>query len=149
MSCLERQTTLENRFSKILDPRGRYELIIDLGRQLKKASRSEIAFPENLVHGCQSEVYLKSRLENGKVFFEIYSEALISSGLAALLLMIYQGETPETILTCPPTCLEQMGIHASLSPGRSNGLANIHLRMKQESLRHLSQCSAILNGPFA
>jgi cysteine desulfuration protein SufE len=137
MFCLERQAALEEKFAKIPDSKGRYDFIIELGRELKKASRQEIASPDNLVYGCQSEVYLTSRIEDGKIFFEIYSEALISAGLAALLLSIYQGETPETLLTCPPDCLERMGIHASLSPGRSNGLASMHLKMKQEALRHL------------
>jgi len=139
MSCLDRQNALEIQFLKIPDPKGRYDLIIELGRELKKVARHDIAAPENLVPGCQSEVYLKSRLENGKVFFEIYSEALISTGLAALLFTIYQGESPDVILTCPPDCLERIGIHASLSPGRSNGLASMHLKMKQEALSHLSK----------
>jgi len=137
MSCLERQKALEIQFAKIPDPKGRYDLIIELGRELKKAARNEIAVPENMVQGCQSEVYLKSRFEDGKIFFEIYSEALISTGLAALLFSIYQGESPDILLTCPPDCLERIGIQASLSPGRSNGLASIHLKMKQEALRYL------------
>lgn len=137
MNCLEKQARLEERFAGVPEAKARYELIIELGRELKKVSKQEIASPENLVSGCQSEVYLTSRLENGKIFFEIYSEALISAGLAALLLFIYQGESPETLLTCPPTCLERIGIHASLSPGRSNGLASMHLKMKQEALKYL------------
>jgi cysteine desulfuration protein SufE len=141
MSCLERQASLEKQFAKLLDPKSKYDFIIELGRNLKKASKSEIAKSEYLVQGCQSEVYLKSRIENGKIFFEIYSEALISSGLAALLLEIYQGESPEVLLTCPPTCLERMGIQASLTPGRSNGLASMHLKMKQEALQHLAKAN--------
>jgi cysteine desulfuration protein SufE len=136
MNCQMKQAQLEEKFAKILEPKERYELIIEMGRELKKTSKQEIASPENLVSGCQSEVYLTSRLIDGKIFFDIYSEALISAGLAALLLFIYQGESPETLLTCPPTCLERMGIHASLSPGRSNGLSSMHLKMKQEALKH-------------
>ena len=136
MNCQMKQDQLEEKFAKILSPQERYELIIEMGRALNKVSKQEIAALENLVHGCQSEVYLTSYLVDGKIFFEIYSEALISAGLAALLLFIYQGESPETLLTCPPTCLERLGIHASLSPGRSNGLFSMHLKMKQEALKH-------------
>ena len=119
-------------------PKERYDLIIAMGRQLVTPSRHDLAVAENLVHGCQSEVFLASRLEDGKIFFDVYSEALISAGLAALLLAIYQGESPEILLICPPSCLERIGIHATLSPGRSNGLSSMHHKMKQEALQKLS-----------
>ena len=69
--------------------------------------------------------------------FEAEADALISAGLAALLTQVYSGETPETILKCPPTYLDEIGISASLTPNRANGLYSIHLRMKQEALKLL------------
>ena len=132
--CLQRQAELLERFSSLPDERSRYELIMQMGRDLAKSSRKELVQPTNLVNGCQSEVFLCTTLIEKKIFFECYSEALISSGLVALLFFIYQGENPDTILTCPPTCFEQMGIHTSLTPGRANGLASIYLRMKQDTL---------------
>jgi len=136
-SCLQRQSELLERFSFLPDERSRYELIIQMGRDLTKHCRKELALLQNLVAGCQSEVFLCTTLVEEKIFFECYSEALISSGLVALLFFIYQGENPDIILTCPPTCFEQMGIHASLTPGRANGLASIYLRMKQDTLHLL------------
>src|SRR5262249_17718512 len=93
--------------------------------------------PENIVPGCQSIVYLRSWSEGGRILFEVESEALISAGLAAILLQVYKGETAERILKCHPYFLEELGIRSSLTPSRANGLYSIHLRMKQEALKWL------------
>jgi cysteine desulfuration protein SufE len=137
ISCLAKQSALAARFAPLADAQKRYELLIEMGRALNQKAKREIALPQHLVHGCQSEVYVRANLMDGKVFFDTFCEALISSGLLALLLAIFEGESPETILTCPPSCLENLGIQASLSPGRSNGLASIYLKMKQEALQLL------------
>jgi len=115
----------------------RYHLLMEMGQRLPPFPES-CKTPDRIVQGCQSTLYLHAFLSEGKLFFEAYSDALISAGLAALLIAVYSGETPETILTCPPTFLSELGIAASLSPNRSNGLAELHLRMKQEALQALS-----------
>ena len=109
-------------------------MIIAMGRELPHLSSSE-KLPENIVKGCQSTVYLSSNLVEGQVLFGAESDALISSGLAAILIKVYSGEPPETVLKCPPDYLEELGISASLTPGRANGLYSIHLRMKQDALK--------------
>lgn len=134
-TCLQKQQQLKTLFSGCLDDESKYQKIIELGRKGKPLD-SLFKIPENLVKGCQSTVYLRSYLKEGKVFFETESDALISAGLAALLAMVYSEETPETILQCPPTFLEEIGIAGALTPHRANGLYSIHLRMKQEALAY-------------
>lgn len=136
-SCLDKQTSLERRFHQLIDVQEKYALLIEMGRILHKKSNPLIALPKNLVRGCQSEVFLTGRSIDGEIFFDFYSEALISTGLVALLLDIYQGELGEVILKCPPLCLERLGLYTSLTPTRINGLANIYLKMQQEALRLL------------
>jgi cysteine desulfuration protein SufE len=119
-----------------LDQEARHALLIDLGRKLP-AFPLHLKTPENLVRGCQSALYLHARLEGNQLFFSATSDALISQGLAALLLLAYSGLSPETILTHPPTFLTSLNLSASLSPSRSNGLSSIHLKMRQEALRSL------------
>jgi len=90
---------------------------------------------ENLVQGCQSRVYLTATLSADQcVFFRVHSDALISSGLAALLLFIYQGETAPFILHCPPLFIRDLGLMQSLSPGRSNGLISMYTKMKKVTI---------------
>jgi cysteine desulfuration protein SufE len=114
----------------------RYHLLMDMGRELPPFP-DLLKTPDRIVRGCQSTLYLNTTTQNGKIFFEVHSDALISAGLAALLIAAYSGESAETILKCPPDFIAELGITASLSLNRSNGLAHIHLRMKQEALKSL------------
>lgn len=136
-SCLEKQKKLKEHFSSCSNDESRYTKIIDLGKKLP-ALNPEFKIPDNLVHGCQSTMYLRSYLDGQKnVNFEAESDALISAGLAALLLNVYNGEKPEVILKCPPTYIEDLGLSSNLTPNRANGLYSIHLKMKQDALRLL------------
>ncbi len=133
-SCLEKQNRVKKLFAKCSSLDEKYQKIIDLGRQQQPLD-PQYKIPENLVRGCQSTMHLHSYLDVDKVIFHAESDALISSGLAAILVQVYSGETPETILKCPPDYLEELGIRASLTPNRANGLYSLHLRMKQEALK--------------
>lgn len=135
-SCLAKQNALKKLFGTCATEDAKYAKIIDLGKELKPLS-NEKKVPENLVPGCQSKMFLHSSFDGINVLFEGESDALISAGLAAILLKVYNGEAPETILKCPPTYLEELGISASLTPSRANGLYSIHLRMKQDALKWL------------
>lgn len=112
----------------------KYQELMEMGRSLPPFPHT-LKTSDRLVSGCQSTLYLSTRFENGKCFFEADGDALISKGLAALLIFVYSGETPETILKCPPHFIGEIGIGASLSPNRSNGLAQIHLKMQQDALK--------------
>ncbi len=114
----------------------RYHQLIEMGRGLPPFPE-HLKIPDKIVSGCQSTLYLHASLIDDKLFFEAWADALISAGLAALLIAAYSGETAETILKSPPDFLGELDIFTSLSPNRSNGLAQIHLRMKQEALKSL------------
>lgn len=114
----------------------RYLSIIDLGRKLAPYP-NRLKTPNLQVPGCQSILYLSCTFSESKLFFQAHSDALISAGLAALLIFVYSGETPANILKTHPLFLKEFGILGSLSPSRSNGLAQIHLRMKKDALIHL------------
>jgi len=135
-SCQAKQQQVKLLFEGCSTPEKKYEKIIELGRQLDPYP-IEFKTSDHIVKGCQSMMYLRAQLINGKIHFQAYSEALISAGLVALLLLVYSEEPPETILACPPRFLEELGIYSSLSPGRSNGLASLFQRMKKEALDFL------------
>ncbi len=140
-SCLEKQEQVKELFSDCTDNDSQYARIIELGRQLPPLP-DEAKVDGNLVRGCQSKMYLVSRIEDGLVRFEADSDSLISSGLAMIMRRAYDGESPETILKCEPAFLQELGIDASLTMNRANGLASLHLRMKQDALKLLMQADA-------
>lgn len=137
-SCLEKQRLLKEQFDACASEEAKYQKIIELGRQQPPLSDVE-KIPTNLVKGCQSQMYLCSQLSGNQVIFRAESDALISAGLAALLIQVYSGESPEAILKCPPAYLDELGISASLTPNRANGLYSIHLRMKQDALKWIME----------
>jgi len=135
---LEKKTAeLKEIFSSCPTSEAKYQKIIELGRTLPPLD-NRFKTPENQVVGCQSVMYLHAFLQEGRIFFQADSEALISRGLAALLVRAYSGEPPLTVLQNPPHFLSEAGIPQILSPGRSGGLFSLLARMKQEALRLMS-----------
>jgi len=135
-SFAEKVVEIKNLFSFFSKDEEKYSSLIAMGKKMPPFSES-LKTPDRIVHGCQSTLYLQAECKEGKIFFSAASDALISAGLAALLIMAYSGETPETVLKNPPLFLQEIGILTSLSPNRSNGLHHIYLRMKQEALNFL------------
>jgi len=135
-SCFNKQALVEKLFDDCSNSEAKYQKLIHLGRQLPPLNLS-CKGEELIVKGCQSIVYLHSFMKKNLIYFEVESEALISSGLAYLLVTVYNGELPETILKCPPLFIDKLGFSTSLTLGRSEGLANIYLRMKQEALNKI------------
>lgn len=141
--AIEKTSTLDTKISSLKEifltsdlPEDKYHLLMDLGKKLPPLD-SKYKTEETLVRGCQSILYLHAELRNGLLFFSAATDALISAGLAALLIKAYNGESIETILTKPPHFLQTLGIHSSLSPNRSNGILHIYLKMKQLAITHI------------
>jgi cysteine desulfuration protein SufE len=77
---------------------------------------------ENIVRGCQSTVWLQRDCEDGKVLLQADSDSLIVKGLAALLMKVYSGQTPEAVLQADLSFFEGTGLSKHLSSQRANGL---------------------------
>lgn len=130
----EKEQKLLDIFQKLDSKEAIYQHIIDMGRQQRPLPDS-LKTNDRLVAGCQSRMYLVARYEDGRLFFDTESDALISAGLAMLLTCVYNGERPEVVLQQAPSYIDKIGIRESLTPGRANGLASLFLKMKQEALR--------------
>ena len=120
-SLAETQQELVEGFELFDDWTDRYAYIIDLGRKLPpfpEAWQTE----ENRLHGCQSQVWLKSAREGDRLRFHAISDSAIVSGLIAILLKLYDNRTPREILDTPPDFVAGIGLDKHLSMTRSNGL---------------------------
>ncbi len=118
----ERQRLIVEEFQGLASWEERYERLIQLGGALPAlpAEQRTEAFK---VRGCQSQVWLHARLEEGRMRLAADSDALIVKGLVALLLRTYDDRTPAEILATPPDFVTALGMREHLSPTRSNGLA--------------------------
>lgn len=117
----ERQAELVDEFSMFDDWMARYEYVIDLGKQLP-AFPDEWKTKENKIEGCQSQVWLYMREENGVLRIDGCSDAAIVSGLIAIILRVYADQRPDDILAAKPDFIADIGFTDHLSPTRSNGL---------------------------
>lgn len=115
------QAELVDEFEIFDDWMSRYEYVIDLGKQLPEFP-SEWKTEENKIQGCQSQVWINTKLEDGKMIINGTSDAAIVSGLVAIVLRVYSGQTPNDILSAKPDFIKDIGFTDHLSPTRSNGL---------------------------
>ena len=125
----DRISSLIADFKRFSDWEERYKHLIDLGKKMPSMAEAH-KVSENLVKGCQSQVWLHAELKDGKIYFEADSDASIVKGIIALLVGVYSGSTPDEILTTKPTFLEDIGLREHLSMSRANGLNSM---MKQIS----------------
>ena len=120
------------------DPKRKYEFILWLGKNLKVPDNS-ILIPENKVQGCVSEVFVKASFQEGKLYWEGYSDALITKGLLAFLINGMNYLTPKEVVSINNKFIEDTGLKASLTPSRSNGFLNILLKMQSQANYFLSE----------
>ncbi len=129
MTIQEKQDRIIREFQALSDWQERYKHIIKMGQKLPPLD-DKFKVEENLVRGCQSQVWLTTDTEDDKVIFKADSDAAITKGLVALMVNFYSGEDPDTILTSQPEFIKKIGMQEHLSPTRSNGLASMIKQMK-------------------
>lgn len=116
-------------FNLLEDWPERYKYIIKLGSRMEPLPEEDHT-EDNLVKGCQSQVWLTADFQEGKVIFKADSDAAITKGLVALMVRFYSGHEPDTIINTRPGFIDKIGMAQHLSPTRANGLASMVKQMK-------------------
>jgi cysteine desulfuration protein SufE len=112
--------------------------IMELGQKLpdiNPADKTEI----NEVKGCQSKVWLTAKLENDTVYFLADSNTAITKGLVSLLVRIFNGQSPDSILTTDLYFMHKIGMERFIGTQRSNGFAAMIKQMKLYALAFKTQ----------
>jgi cysteine desulfuration protein SufE len=138
MTIREKQDRIIRQFELLGDWTERYKYIIKMGQKLDPIDEKN-KIDENLVRGCQSQVWLITELQDDKIIFKADSDAAITKGLVALMVNFYSGETPDTILQTNPEFIQKIGMQEHLSPTRSNGLASMVKQMKIYAMAYKSK----------
>ena len=141
MTIKEIQEEIIDEFSMFDDWMDRYEYIIELGKSLPIIA-NQYKLDENLIKGCQSKVWLFSELENDTIKYTADSDAILTKGIAALLLRVYSGQKPHDILTAETTFIDEIGLKEHLSPTRANGLVSM---VKQIKMYAIAQQTKLAN----
>ena len=100
----------------------RYKYIIDLGKELPSMPAA-LHTKDRLVSGCQSQVWIDTRMENGCLQLAVDSDAFIVKGLLGLVLAAYNNKAPADVLAFDiDAYFEQLDLLRHLSSTRGNGL---------------------------
>lgn len=139
-SINEAQDEIIEEFEAFEDWLERYQLIIEYANELKKNPMpAEDKIDRNKIDGCQSTVWFTCRLENGQLWLNGDSDALLVKGIVALLLSVLSGHTPKEILDADLYFIDRIGLREHLSPTRSNGVAAMLKQIKLYALAYQSK----------
>lgn len=131
------QEEIVETFSLLEDWTDRYQYLIDLGRQMPPLPE-DCKTEQYRLKGCQSQVWIKTSVEDGRLHILAASDSSIVAGLIALLLKVYGDRHPADILSTPPDFIHRIGLDEHLSPTRSNGLAAMVQQIRQMAVAALS-----------
>ena len=138
MTINEIQDEIIEEFTFLDDWLDRYELLVDYGKQLPQLPE-ELRTKQNLIEGCQSQVWFVASMTDGKVVYRADSEATLVRGIVALLLRVLNNQTPKDIVDADLYFIREIGLQEHLSPTRSNGLNAMLRQMKLYALALLNK----------
>lgn len=108
----------------------RYRYLIDLGRKLPPMPEADHT-EANKVRGCMSQVWMTSKLENGRLQLQGDSDAHLVKGLIALLFKLTDGRTPtEVISTDIGAIFTRLGLDQHITMNRRNGFYSMVERIR-------------------
>jgi cysteine desulfuration protein SufE len=135
MTINEVQDNIIDEFSFFDDWMDKYNLLIDLGKDLPVID-PRYKVKDFLIEGCQSKVWLHPDFDGKIITFTADSDAIITRGIVALLIKVLSGRTPQEIIAADLYFIEKIGLRQNLSPTRSNGLLSMVRQMKLYSMAY-------------
>jgi len=111
---------------ELLDADDRYRLLIDLGRELEPMPEA-LKTDATLVRGCSAAVWVYPvARDDGRLHFLADSNAAITKGIVALILLAVQDRTPAEILALDiESELARFDLSNQLSSNRTQGIPNM------------------------
>jgi cysteine desulfuration protein SufE len=121
---------------ELLDADDRYRLLIELGRALEPMPDA-LKTDATLVRGCSAAVWLYPVARaDGRLHFLADSNAAITKGIVALILLAVQDRTPAEILAGDIDAeLARFDLKNQLSSNRTQGIPNMIALVRETAAR--------------
>jgi|TARA_B110000091_G_scaffold35046_2_gene37292 cysteine desulfuration protein SufE len=129
MTIQEIQLEIIDEFDMFDDWMQKYDYLIELSKDLP-AIKEDLKVDDNLIKGCQSKVWLHASKNGDKVSFTADSDAIITKGIVALLVRVFDDQKAKDILENELHFIDAIGLKEHLSMTRSNGLVSMIKQMK-------------------
>ncbi|KPF73390.1 MAG: SufE family protein [Blastomonas fulva] len=122
---------------EFLDADDRYRLIIDLGRTLD-AMPEALKTDATLVRGCSASVWVyPTRTDDGSLHFLADSNAAITKGIIALVLLSVQDRAPAEVAAADiEGALAPFDLKNQLSSNRTQGIPNMIALIRETAGRY-------------
>lgn len=119
-----------------LESDDRYRLLIDLGRELEPMPEA-LKTDATLVRGCSASVWVyPTPRDDGTLHFLADSNAAITKGIIALVLLAVQDRTPQAILAADIDGeLAPFDLRNQLSSNRTQGIPNMIALIRETAAR--------------
>lgn len=129
MTIEETEQEIVDEFSVYDDWMDKYAHLIEIGSWMEKMDEAHKT-DENLIKGCQSRVWFHAEMKDGLLYFTADSDAIITKGIAGLLIRVFSGRKPADIAKDDFKFIDWIGLTQHLSPTRSNGLLSMVKQIK-------------------
>jgi cysteine desulfuration protein SufE len=122
---------------EFLDADDRYRLLIDLGRGLEDMPDA-LKTDTTLVRGCSAAVWVyPTVLDDGRLHFLADSNAAITKGIIALVLLTVQDKAPGDIRAADiEGALAPFDLKNQLSSNRTQGIPNMIALIRETAARY-------------
>jgi cysteine desulfuration protein SufE len=122
---------------EFLEPDDRYRLLIDLGRELEPMPEA-LKTDATLVRGCSAAVWVYPTVrDDGRLHFLADSNAAITKGIIALVLLTVQNAAPAAIIdTDIEGALAPFDLSNQLSSNRTQGIPNMIALIRATAKRY-------------
>ena len=120
-----------------LEPDDRYRLLIDLGRELEPMPDA-LKTDATLVRGCSASVWVyPTTTDDGRLHFLADSNAAITKGIIALVLLTVQDQAPSAIVATDIKAeLDPFDLSKQLSSNRTQGIPNMIALIRETAERY-------------
>ncbi|HEX7876384.1 MAG TPA: SufE family protein [Sphingobium sp.] len=122
---------------EFLDADDRYRLLIDIGRALEPMPDA-LKTDATLVRGCSAAVWVYPTVrDDGRLHFLADSNAAITKGIIALVLLTVQDQTPTAISAADiEGALAPFDLRNQLSSNRTQGIPNMIALIRDTAARY-------------
>ena len=119
-----------------LEPDDRYRLLIDLGKELEPMPEA-LKTDATLVRGCSASVWVyPTTTDDGRLHFLADSNAAITKGIIALVLLTVQDRMPAEVAALDiEAALAPFDLKRQLSSNRTQGLPNMIALIRETAQR--------------
>ena len=133
MSIAAKQQEVLEEFAFFQDSQERYEYLISLGKKLPPMDES-LRTTDRLIKGCQAQVWLDARAEEGVIRYVADSDSVITKGMIAIFVRVLDDEPADAVLTADLSFLKEIKLDGLLTSTRANALNLMATQMKKCAL---------------